>query len=245
MRLAFFTNNKTVKIVTRTNNKMNPKFLALQSTYQEIEIALYQGKEQFLVVRENKIMATKNLVLQLQKVLTTHAISLADLSFVAVNCGPGPFTTLRTIIASVNGLGFATNLPLISVNGLEAFARQCQDAQWPNTTYLLNAFSQDVYFYHQRHNAPDVSGCQPIVLLIDQLKTNETIYPIRFLGNGAELHRSLIQESLGGNAYLPQPSIETCSIDQIAQCGLANWLKNKSGITQIYPYYLKNSWPTL
>jgi tRNA threonylcarbamoyladenosine biosynthesis protein TsaB len=54
--------------------------------------------------------------------LAAADLTLRDLSLLAVGLGPGPFTGLRVGLATIEGLAFATGLPVVGVSGLEALA---------------------------------------------------------------------------------------------------------------------------
>jgi tRNA threonylcarbamoyladenosine biosynthesis protein TsaB len=54
--------------------------------------------------------------------LDDHGLGLADVSLLAVGLGPGAFTGLRVGIAAMQGLAFATGLPIVGVSGLDALA---------------------------------------------------------------------------------------------------------------------------
>jgi tRNA threonylcarbamoyladenosine biosynthesis protein TsaB len=54
--------------------------------------------------------------------LEAAGLGLGDLSLLAVGLGPGPFTGLRIGLATIEGLAFATGLPVVGVSGFEALA---------------------------------------------------------------------------------------------------------------------------
>src|SRR3989338_3322087 len=112
-------------------------FLKLQATYDSIEFALCSNpsirfahakhsgraeiiKKQFVIKTE----ACKLLMLKLNELLTSEQKQWSDISFIVVNQGPAPFTTLRALIATVNGISFATRIPLVGVDGLLTFAME-------------------------------------------------------------------------------------------------------------------------
>ena len=58
----------------------------------------------------------------LARVMKASGIAFADLDRVVVTTGPGSFTGLRVGIAAARGLGVATDLPVIGVSTLSAYA---------------------------------------------------------------------------------------------------------------------------
>ncbi len=99
-------------------------YLVLQSTYDLIEIGLGVDHTLLDQLSLNKMDANRDLILEINKLLLKHDLNLTQLSFIGTNLGPAPFTSLRVVIATVNGLAFATGIPLIGVNGLQAFVTE-------------------------------------------------------------------------------------------------------------------------
>ncbi len=121
-------------------------YIAIQHTYDTFEMALFINNKLVDKLSEDKRHTSKLFIPLLQQLLSKNAILFAELSFCAVNCGPGPFSTLRSILASVNGLHAATNIPLIGIDGLEATFLEFYDPQYENTAVLLNAFNNESYY---------------------------------------------------------------------------------------------------
>lgn len=98
--------------------------LVLQSTYDQIEIGLVIDGQLGTQINLNKAQASSQILLAIDQLLQAHRCKVTDLQFIAANLGPAPFTSLRVVIATVNGLCFATGVPLIGVNGLQAFVTE-------------------------------------------------------------------------------------------------------------------------
>ena len=220
-------------------------FLAIQNTYNHLEIALMNGLHQCDVVKEDKIYASKNFVIIIDKLLRNNNVKLSSLEFCAINRGPSPFTTLRSVIASVNGLHFALNIPLIGIDGLEAFFLEYQEQLQENSLILLNAFNQDVYFHFKEKDQTALTGYRKIDVLLDWVREKLPASPISFLGNAVTLYKNQIDTIFAPeycNFFDPIP--ETCSIDQIATLGYEYWEKKLYNTnTTITPLYLKQHTP--
>ncbi len=134
-------------------------FAALQNTYHAIEIALFKNACLIESVHISKTDASKDILLNLDMLLQRHQVTLADLEFLAVNQGPGPFTTLRVVIATANGISFASKIPMIGIDALAAFMDEYTNPAYPITVALLNAFNDDLYTAIQStpHTAPLIS----------------------------------------------------------------------------------------
>src|SRR5687767_3976293 len=112
-------------------------FLALQNTYQNVEIALFKDSQILASTTLSKLQASSHSMPAIQELLKTNNLTLKDLSFIGASQGPGPFTTLRVVIATVNGISFSTGIPLIGVDGLDTFLDEQKDSRYP-VVALLN-----------------------------------------------------------------------------------------------------------
>jgi len=136
---------------------MHP-YIAVQNTYEVFEMALFINNTLHDQVSEDKRHTSKLFVPLLQQLLSKNNISFANISFCAVNCGPGPFSTLRSIIASVNGLHCATEIPLIGIDGLNATFLEFYDKSYEHTVVLLNAFNDEVYYLIAHHDVYSINS---------------------------------------------------------------------------------------
>lgn len=213
-------------------------FLVIQNTYEELQIALLQGVRLIAFQSIPKMEASTRFISVLENVLSQHNIALAQIPFIAVNQGPGPFTTLRTVLACANGLSFASKIPLIGVDGLDAFIQQQSDKKYPHTILLLNAFGHDVYFAIQSDQTIQ-KGYQNIDILLEQIKQITADKTVRFLGNGTQLFQEKIIALFGDAAYIPKDIPSYCSIQAVGMIGFEKWSNGEKGCHQLLPLYLK------
>lgn len=220
-------------------------FLAIQATYTGVEIGFCQGQTSVLPTKIPTHQASKELIPTLAALLSQHQITLQDLAFCIVSCGPAPFTTLRTVIATIQGLAFATGLPLVAVNGLEAFAQSPQgDATYTHTFVLLHAFGHDVYYAQADHNAGTVeTGCMSfeawLIMCIEFLKHHPTVR-VRFLGNGFSKHQQRLIEVFDRPLVSPETLVEYLPFEQLAATGIAQWETQQGIVHELTPLYLKS-----
>ncbi len=213
-------------------------FLAIQATYDQFEIGLFDQENCIDVMQDDKMHASKNFVVLLESLLHRNQISLENLNFIAVNQGPGLFSALRSIIVSANGLSFARQIPLVGVDGLKAFLSEYTNPGFPITVALLNAFNNEVYFAIEHNNEVVSTGYNTIAAVLDMLYLRYPGNMIRFIGNGTELYRMNIIAQFSDNAYILDPLPQTASIRQIGALGLQKW--NQQEVSdQLFPLYLK------
>lgn len=214
-------------------------FLLLQAHYQTYEVGLFSNNVCIDSFSEDKKYSSRDLIPTIASMLERNRYSFKDISAFGVNQGPGPFTSLRVIITTANGLAFATGIPLIGINSLEALLNENQDAQWPYTVALLNAFNNDVYFGIQSPSGLEI-GCENGHSFIETLQERFPNTTIRFLGNGSALFKTELVSAFGSKAYMQEPLGEACSLQQLGIMTTDSFLKKDSFQEQLIPIYLKN-----
>ena len=216
-------------------------YLALQNTYQAVEIALFQDEEIIDQVILYKTEASKQLIRALDELLKRHNQNFSSISFLAVNQGPGPFTTLRVVISTVNGIAFATKKPLVGIDGLEGLLAEYENDQNTMVLALLNAFHHDVYYAFKMQTQIE-KGYDNIEHLLAKLQSR-TQQKMLVIGNGGALYQSKLSHVFGDQVEI-NSAHETVSLQQIARLGLQQWHKGIHS-PQLMPLYLKRAFYTL
>ena len=65
----------------------------------------------------------ENLILFIEEILKEQQIAARELSAVAIGKGPGSYTGLRIGVATVKGLCYGANIPLLAVSTLETMVQ--------------------------------------------------------------------------------------------------------------------------
>ncbi len=214
-------------------------YIAIQTNYHTFEMALFINNKLHDIIQEDKRHTSKLLIPLLNTLLTKNNVTLSSLAFCAVNGGPGPFSTLRSIIASANGIHCATHIPLISIDALDALFIETYNQNYMHTIVLLNAFNNDVYYLIAHHDQIISKGYGKIDAFLDDIQQKVPTQSINFIGNGVVLHHNLIINALGNQAIITQPIIEFCSINTIAHLGLQAFHHNNYTNDYLMPLHLK------
>ncbi len=218
--------------------KIDPLYLTLHSDYNSVFCGLFKGAACLAVVQEHKLSASKNLMLRLTNLLKEQEVSWADLTFIAVNQGPSPFTTLRVVITTVNGILFAKKIPLIGVDGLRAFLTEYTTSKSEMVIALLNAFNNDIYFGIKYPDGTTETGWGFYATFLNEFQTKYPTTSMTFTGNGVSLHREAIV-NLFPQAVIPTPVPESVDLLTIAVCALAQWRNGEMTSSPLLPLYLK------
>lgn len=206
-------------------------FVALQSTYETVQIGIFKDNALIDFHESHKYAISKELIVVLVELLEHHGILLPAVDFIVVNTGPGPFTTVRALLSTVNGINFATHTPLVGVDGL-ALLIEGYEQKNQSVIALINAFNNDVY-YGYRHEGQLKTGWDNIELTVKALPHNTA--PV-FVGNGAHMHKELILSLLPKATILDEASSPT--IEELGKRGLEQFTEGHTA-PELFPLYLK------
>ncbi len=223
-------------------------FLALQGSYSSTSITLFRNNEEILTLGGESIRASSQLVPELDQLLKKTGHTLSDIQFMAVEQGPGAFTSLRVAITTANAIGFATNIPLVGIDGLHALAHEAAQSLCPSETThivpILNAYNDEVYYGIYPLIGTECGqalehGYEKVSALRQKLVSQPAIKPF-VLGNGTILHHEFFKQAFGENQVLTNKKHMQSSIQNIARMGLAAWKSNhEQGEKKLTPLYLK------
>ncbi len=97
--------------------------LAIETSTPACSVALRMGDTVISRYCEEPRSHTKLVMSMVDKVLGQASIKAADLHGLAVTLGPGSFTGLRIGFATVQGLAFGLDLPVVAVSTLQVMAQ--------------------------------------------------------------------------------------------------------------------------
>ena len=145
---------------------------------------------------------------ELQALLTRAGLTLKQVDAFAVAVGPGSFTGLRVGIATMQGLAFDADKPLLGVSALDALAMiatEGEDRPGVRTATWIDAWRGEVYaaLYDGVTSIEDVTVERPQDILERwSRRVTEPAGGYRFLGDGVASHVAVIGEALGGRAHI-------------------------------------------
>jgi tRNA threonylcarbamoyladenosine biosynthesis protein TsaB len=217
-------------------------FISVQGSYKSYTIALFQDSDLIDQLNmDNTTKASAGFVNLLKSICEGNKKSLKDIDFIAADQGPGAFTSLRVIIATLNGLAFDSHVKLVGVDGLDALARESLEEVIEKNisknyiVSLLNAYNQEVYYGIYKINFADKTldlcenkSYKKIDLFISDLEKNYKKEEIIFTGNGAELFK-----------LDPRLDLSVCSAKTVGLIGLEQWQDKINIYSELKPLYLK------
>jgi len=189
-------------------------------------------------VAEAEGNSLEDIILNVDRVLTSSGLTIADVDGLAVGIGPGFWTGVRVGITVGKILAYVTNKPLWGISSLDALAYQARDVPILLCP-LVEAGRGNVYggFYRSEGETVAKEGeysAGPIGGLLEKIKE-----PVLFLGEAAHLHRQTISEELGPLASF-KDSGEGRRGSAIALLALSRFERGESDdALSLVPLYLK------
>lgn len=123
----------------------------------------------------------------IQDALSSTGISISDLIAVSFSSGPGSYTGLRIGLSTAKGICFALNIPLISVQTLDAMFALAQGSN-KNVIPMLDARRMEVYATVYNSIGEVIQALDAIVLDENSFSSFE---PFIVLGDGLEKCKEL------------------------------------------------------
>jgi tRNA threonylcarbamoyl adenosine modification protein YeaZ len=155
-----------------------------------------------------------------------------DIDRIVVGVGPGPFTGLRSGIATARALGFAWDTPLSGLMSLDAIAWDVLAAASPSSDFAVatDARRREVYWARYSPNGALLDG--PHVAYPDALP------PLPVYGAGAGIYREKLEAA--GAVVMPsfdraQPTAASLGLAAVAR------LAQGDGLLDTAPKYLRES----
>ena len=165
-------------------------------------VALTRGNE-IVAERALNVRRThaRRLLPTIQNVLEECEVSLDQLDAFALTKGPGSFTGIRIGMATIKGLAYALNKPLVGVSTLAALASAIPYCRY-QICPILDAKKRMVFFGVY----DSMDGWLQLKVKEQALRPEEMIPQITettvFLGDGARAYGDLLRDRLGRKAII-------------------------------------------
>lgn len=213
--------------------------LAIETSTELASVALLREGE--LLVRESAGVQThsQSVLPLVQALLKEAGLRVQDCDALAFGSGPGSFTGVRTACGIIQGLAFASDLPVVPVVTLQAMAQACLDLHGKTDVVpLLDARMEEVYWAHYRYNgawqtivepalaAPQAVGSTASMAQMVACGNGLTAYPVAF---GSHVFADRLSDVAGPHAAY------------VARLALAAFLRGEAVPAKLaQPLYLRN-----
>jgi len=196
------------------------------------------------LLNTNRTLSAR-LVPEIERLLTSSGLAIADIDLFASCIGPGSFTGVRGGVATIQGLALAVDKPCAGFSSLAMLAMNFS----LSTTLIcpmLDARKSEVYaaLYDcsSAIPSPRIDDCVlPPAAILDQIAA-ATDQPVIFVGEGAVRYHDLIAERLGDRAvFAPFPLHSPRSANGILLALHAFRSGGQLEPSQLLPVYLRAS----
>ena len=178
-------------------------------------------------------------------IIKEHGVKMpSEIDGIGVSLGPGSFTGLRVGLAYAKGLAYALNKPIVGVPTLDAFAygyRHIREGVFTDNQMkiipVMDAKMGDVYTATYDINGERLTEYSAVIL-------NEWLNSLSgdniFIGDGARIYRSLIQNKLkNGEAHFVYPNLDSPRASYVAFIAMERIRAGKTdAISSLEPIYL-------
>jgi len=157
----------------------------------------------------NKLTHSQTLLPMINEICQMVKLDLSTLDAIGVTSGPGSFTGLRISAGTAKGMALGLELPIVGIPTLDAIAHNI-----PYTDYLIcpimDARRSHLYsaLYKWEEDVLNRLTEHMIIPTVDVIKTlAERDQKVIFMGDGIDVYKEEITNSLGDKAYFAPPSL--------------------------------------
>lgn len=174
------------------------KILAIETSTKNFSLAVADGEK---VLRSRNVVLKKvlssSIIPKISEILKQSGLELKDLNGIAVGLGPGSFTSLRVGLATVKGLAFAAQKPIVGIPSLDVLAQGCAGASEDWICTINDARRNLLYacLYQNQNGRIKRTGDYLLAGIDDVLSRIKG--PTLFTGDGAALYSKEIMEKKG------------------------------------------------
>lgn len=213
------------------------KILAIDTSSAICSTAILEND---LVIDENNLdngrTHSENLMPLIDELLKRNNMTIKDIELLVCAVGPGSFTGIRIGVATIKPIAEILGVQVASVNSLEGLARNVENAE--TIVSMIDARNNQVYcgIFDKEYNQKEELMADDINVVIENLKKYKNI---TFVGNGAILHKELLNAQLEECNFLQD---NNQSAGNFGKIGYKKFLKNDLCTADtLVPIYLRKS----
>lgn len=204
--------------------------LGVETSGPYTSLGLMDGERgQELNYRERPFAHSEMINVLFEILLKQTGLLSSSVDLVAVSVGPGYFTALRVGLSFAKALAFSLEIPLISVNTLDAIASQAPDVDIP-VIVLVEAQGDFLYAAkYRKEKGKTLREKDPALLRLQEVQKEEAL----FVGSGAIKFSEELKK-------LPEPCPDFPSGLTVAAIGLERFSSGeRDDPVSLEPFYMK------
>lgn len=233
-----FPSESIASLLLRNSVDKHMYILSLDTSTKNFSLAV--SKDDMILAKRNVILKkvlSDSIMTSIDGILKKAKINLAKIDGFAVGLGPGSFTSLRVGLATVKGLAFATNKPVVGISSLDVIALG-SEYQGGTICSICDAKRNMVYAGLYRANGSGLIKKMTYQLsAIEDLLTKIKRKTV-FIGDGIEIFKKEIEKSKKVE-YFERESLWYPKAENLAQLALKRFkMKKTDNINTLVPIYL-------
>ena len=213
--------------------------LHIESTSTVCSVAISDNNN-LLFIKElnNGYTHAENLHVFISECLKEVDITTKQLNAVSVSSGPGSYTGLRIGFSAAKGLAYALNIPLITVDTLQALTVMALEKIDVNALYcpMLDARRMEVYCAIYNDQLQEILPANALILDAESISQFKKDKPVYFFGDGMPKAKNLL-ETLPGTHFIDDVNLSAKALVNITYRKFEN--KEFANIAYAEPFYLK------
>ena len=177
------------------------KILGIDTTTKFLCLGIYDNSKIYEFNLEVGVRLSSLLSVTIKRVQDALDWKAGDVDYFACGLGPGSFTGVRVGLATIKGMSWALNKPVIGISTLDILARNVRDKS-RQIVPMVDAKRNLIYSSVYRNKNGQLTRIKPYLLLtidefLKKVKTNAII-----LGDAAGLYRDKILMNIKGAIIL-------------------------------------------
>jgi tRNA threonylcarbamoyladenosine biosynthesis protein TsaB len=177
------------------------KILAFDSTAKAASVAVCEDERCLaLYTIDNGLTQSELLMPMTENILKCLHLSFDDIELACASMGPGSFTGVRIGVTTVKGFAQALDKPVVTADSLETLAYGLTTFDGLIVSALFARVDEVFCAAYNSANDGLETVIQPSVMTISELLEKLPHTKCLFVGDGAVLHKELIENTLGENA---------------------------------------------
>ena len=211
--------------------------ISIETSGKYCSIAVHR-ENQLLTVQANQVenQHGRDINVLIDAALKVAKVKINDIQYIAVNLGPGSYTSLRIGLATAKGLCYGLDLPLVAMSSFEILSHYAEK-QFPQLDHyipMIDAGRMEVYTAHYARQLECIQEGYPKIL--DTSAYQELIPDsVCFIGSGVKKWWNLISPSSKWKHL--ENEIE---VNMMVELAYQKWRENLfSNLFQTRPLYIK------
>jgi len=209
------------------------KVLGVDTSSTQVSVGLIDGDH---VVFDHYVdfgqFYSEKLIIAIHRLMEDADVKIKEIDLFAVGLGPGAFTGLRIGVATVKGLAFALNKPIVGIGSLDGLAMEVQLAKYPIVPIVDGKRGDVFYAIYQDGERITRYEVDKVKDFLNRIKSGEYI----FVGDGATIYRQQLTNLMGNRAHFITPNPIAPRGATIAWLGKLKY--ERGTIKKLEPLYL-------